>query len=254
MSTRDVFRTLVNNDARLGFHFKYFKKTGWNYFGIFVILLVIGLYLFTPVAEVLIIILSLITGIFNPFLLMAIPYLLTQQVINHEWQNRTAGWWLSLPYSRTFLMASKSTVGFFRFLKIILIFVPVIVLLTVITAYLQPDASNARLLHDFPQRVLYNAAIGIMLSPLSISLSSLMTVLDKSRIKKVLRFLPAAIFLPIILLSNANFFPSIFGTLLLNFLFHPTWSSLFVVFGVSLGLGALLFLLAVYVLEHKIDV
>jgi len=250
----EVFRTLVHNDGRLGFHFRYLKKAEWNYFGLLVLLLVINLYLFTPVAEVLNIILSLITGLFNPALLIGIPYLLTQQVINHEWKNCTAGWWLSLPYSRTFLLASKSVVGLFRFLKILLIFVPVILCLTLITSYLQPEASNLRSLYDVPERVLYNLAIGLSLSPFSLGLSNLITVLGKSQIKKVLRFLPAAIYLLIILLSYSNFFPSIVGTFLFNILFQSAWGSLFIVFGVSLGLGALLFVLAVYVLEHHIDV
>lgn len=255
MNTRRVFWTLVHNDARLGFHFRYLKKSEWKYVGLFVIFLGMGVYLFTPVAEVLNIILTLISNIFNFVLLMGIPYLLTKQVINHEWQNGTVAWWLALPYSRRFLLASKCTVLFFRFLKIILVAVSIILFLTLITSTLQPGASNARALYDLPQRTFYNSAIGIILSPLSLALSSLITVLDKSRFKRVLPFLPAAIFFPLYFLSNGYPFSHIPGsTLVLNFLFFPAWSSsLLIAFGFSIGLGALLFFCAAYVLERKIN-
>ncbi|MHB8125293.1 MAG: hypothetical protein ACYDEJ_06545 [Desulfitobacteriaceae bacterium] len=249
MSMMRVFWALVDNDYRLGFHFRYIKNSEWKYFSLLVILLGMGLYTSTRFAEVFIIVLSLITNLFNPFLLFVIPFLFTKQVIDHEWKNGTAGWWLSLSYSRTFLLAAKGTVGFFRFLKILLIFVPVIMFLILVTSTMQPDAGNARVLHHFPQMVLYNSAIGIILSPFSLALSSLIAVLDKSRIKKVLPFLPPAIFL-IFFLSFSSLSRS---TLYLDFFFHPAWSSSFIVFGFSLGLGALLFFFAVYVLEHKID-
>jgi len=244
------FRALVDNDYRRGFHFRYIKNSEWKSFSLLVLLLGIGLYISTPVAEVLNIVLIIITNIFNPVLMMGIPYLFTKQVINHEWQNNTVGWWLSLPYSRTVLLASKCTVGFFRFLKILVVIVPIILFLTLITSTMQPGASNTRSLFDLPQRILDNSTIGIILSPLSLALSGLISVLEKSRIKKVLRFIPAAIFLVVLFLNNGNLFPVHF----LNFIFFPTWWSSFIMLGFSLGLAVLLFFVAVYVLEHRIDI
>ena len=145
-------------------------------------------------AERVIVVLNLIatTNGFTIFYLFYIPFGITLELLTREWKNGTVGWWLSLPYSRKLLLAAKSMAGFFRFIKLLLIFVIATAFLTILTINLHPDVGNIALLHDLPQRILYSSAIAILLSPFFL-ISGTLAVLGKSQMKVLPVLLRASI-------------------------------------------------------------
>lgn len=264
MSTRRVFWTLVRNDASLGSTFRLDKTKSKVYemavkFSVIGIVLVVaglllgwGMHISNLFTEKVITLLDyLITP--SPFticFLFYIPFSFTLEMMPREWKNGTVGWWLTLPYSRKLLIGAKSMAGYFRFIKLLLILFISGEYVTLLLLYLQPEVVNFGLLQDLPQRIIYSCAVVLLLSPLFVSLGSTLGVLSKGRIKGVPVFFPGlslAIIVSIFLSSplSAVFSPDAYRS--------PAWFSLVLVFGVSMGLSALLFFLSAYELEHKVE-
>ena len=254
MSTRRVFWTLVHNDYRHGSAFKLEGNTKWKIFALAALLMGFGLYTSNLFAEWFIVVLYYLiatTG-FIIFFLTYIPFLLNIDMLPREWKNGTEGWWLSLPYSRKLLLAAKSMASIFQFIKLLLFFVITTVFLTILTKNLQPDVRNIALLHDLPQSILFRSAIAILISPFFVIFGITLSVLGKSKMKVLV--------LPVLL--TALILAAIGGFLLIYPLYalfspdsfrSPAWLSLLLIFGFSMGLSALLFFFAAYVLEYKID-
>ena len=250
MSTRRVFWTLVHNDSRLGSTFRLEDNANWKFFALAALLLGFGVYTSDLFAVRFIFVLNFIatSAGFSILFLFFVPFNLTTEMLPSEWKNGTVGWWLSLPYSRKLLLAAKSMASFSRFIKLLLIFVIPTVFLTILTISLHPDIADIALLHDLPQRILYYSAIAILLSPTFLILGSTLTVLGKSQMSVLPVLLPALTIIGIIFLNytmNTALSPDSFRS--------AAWHSLFLIFGFSMGLSALLFFLGAYVLEHKVD-
>lgn len=253
MSTMHVFWTLVRNDARLGFAIRREDKAIWKIFSLAALLMGVGIGLYSSdlFAIRFIFVLNIIAtspGI-SILVIFLFPFNIAQKMLPAEWKNGTVGWWLSLPYSRKFLMAAKSMAGFSRFIKLLLIFVIPAMSLTILTIYLHQDISEIVLLNDLPRRILYYSAIAILLSPTVFILGNTLTVLGKSQMNVLTVLLTALTIIGVIFLMftrNIILSPDSFGS--------AAWHSLLSIFGFSMGLSALFFFLGAYVLEHKVDI
>lgn len=129
----NTFWALVGNDlhAKRGRHRNPYRK----FYSILAVLLGFGWYTY-----------ALLEGFINPVFffvftptLLFVMFALSFFHIHHERKNRTEGWWLSLPYSRKFLLSAKITAIVLRFLRILLSVLLIIFLLELEAAILRPE-------------------------------------------------------------------------------------------------------------------
>lgn len=260
MSTRRVFWALVHNDARLGFAIRREDKAVWKFIGFVALLMGVAVYVSDLFAEWVIVVLNFIAspsaGIFVFLMVSTLSYSLIR--VPKEWTNRTVGWWLSLPYSRRLLLATKSMSCLFSFLNYLLIIAIVIAFLVILKINLHSQVGNIALLNDIPQRILYNLVIALLVSPFFVILGVTLSVLGKSKANlgksqmKVLSIFLKALVVGIVLIASFIIYP--IQTVISPESYRSvSWNSLSLIIGISMGLSALLFFFAANVLEHKVE-
>lgn len=178
----NVFWALVSNDLML-------KKRTSSQFSVWTklylgIAIVIGLGGYTW---------SLLQGFialnyifsFIPFLIIT-SFGVSMSIIGSEWQNDTAGWWLSLPYSRNFLLGAKCTASFLRFIQSMLIILVVGLALALEAILIKPDLYTMQQLFGGLQLGIQNAFWNILLSPIAILLGVTLAIVKQSHWKPAL--------------------------------------------------------------------
>lgn len=171
-----VFWALVNNDLML-------KKRKRSQFSVWTkfylgIAIVIGLGGYTW---------SLLQGFidlnalfsFIPFMII-IPFGVSLSIISSEWQQDTTGWWLSLPYSRGFLLGAKCTTSYLRFVLSMLIILVVGIALALEAIMIKPDLYTMQQLLGGLQLGILNAFWNILISPLPILLGVTLAIVKRS--------------------------------------------------------------------------
>lgn len=108
-------------------------------------------------------------------------FIATLRSIKREWRNETVGWWITLPYSRGWLLAAKY-IG--AILKIILVYVgfsALLLLLSLYSAAVHGDGFEpvSVLLSGFG----YIYTILLMVTPLMLSLGMLTAAIRRSRLR-----------------------------------------------------------------------
>lgn len=116
-----------------------------------------------------------------PFVIMPIAFTL----INKEWKNRTYGWWLSLPYSRVWLLLCKWIGTLLQMLKVYLLFLLLIIVFTLYAMILTGDYSMATLYDQFETAFKYLLFL-LVIFPVIASFGLLTGVIAQTKLKPLM--------------------------------------------------------------------
>lgn len=172
-----VFWALVKNDLKREWHHSRHEQVWWKYYVGFAILFIEVIYTWAVLQG----------AVRIEFMLLALPGLFFLpivfgwQVIKREWRSGTFGWWLALPYSRRLLLGAKCLASYLRFLRTVLIFFGVILVLIVEAILLRPVLWNWSSIADVLRLISLMAIWLFAFSPVATLLGITMGVLQKSR-------------------------------------------------------------------------
>jgi ABC-2 type transport system permease protein len=116
-----------------------------------------------------------------PFVIMPIAFTL----INKEWKNRTYGWWLSLPYSRVWLLLCKWIGTLLQMLKVYLLFMLGIIVFTLYAMILTGDYSMATLYDQLKTAFKYLLFL-LVIFPVIASYGLLTGVIAQTKLKPLM--------------------------------------------------------------------
>lgn len=195
--------------------------------------------------------------LFAPFLIY-FPFGYSMSSISYEWQNETIGWWLTLPYSRTFLLSAKWVASFLRFVKTIVLIFAVVIVLELEAILLRPDLYTVQHLFRDLQFDTIGACYIILLSPLAILVGVTIAIVRRSHWK------PASplFWVGFILLSNVYSVKALGLTPQSAPNGYPTQgihlsmsgNGLLTTLLISLVASALLFAFSTYILDRHVEV
>lgn len=112
--------------------------------------------------------------------LISIPFANSSYLLNKEWQEGTTGWWLTLPYSRSFLLSAKCVASFLRVLKMYAILFATTQIMTLYNNSTRPNFLPHPQLLDVLQACAKDLTWLLIISPFSILLGALMVIITRS--------------------------------------------------------------------------
>jgi len=112
--------------------------------------------------------------------LILIPYGNSIYLLNKEWQEGTTGWWLTLPYSRSFLLCAKCVASFWRVLMMYATLFATTQIMTLYSNSTRPDFLPHPQLLDVFQACVKDLSWLLIVSPFSILLGALMVIITRS--------------------------------------------------------------------------
>jgi ABC-2 type transport system permease protein len=249
-----VFLTLVKNDLGIAKNRKNtnpFWRRVYLYSG-----LVLGLALYTALLFNTEIKPNLI--FFVPIFLLFSCFAVAMGLIKKEWQGNTAGWWLSLPYSRQVLLGAKFTAGFIRLLRNGFIALVISIILWLEGMILRPDIwSGYSMVETFIETCKAYVQM-IFISPLLMAFGILIVVLNHSRLKPVSPIF-IILFAGLMSFLFSTFFKIIFSTgsgIVRNFAIPGFSTGITYVIGIvsALIMAYSIFMLSAFILEKHVEI
>lgn len=123
---------------------------------------------------------------FLPFLIF-LPFAYSISMTSKEWRNGTMGWWLTLPYPRSFLLSAKCLASFLHFVKSMVLIVAVVIVLQLEAILIRPDLFTVQqLFRDLQFGAIDSLWEIILFSPLSILVGIVMAIVRRSHLKPAL--------------------------------------------------------------------
>lgn len=195
--------------------------------------------------------------------LISIPYVTASYLLNKEWQERTTGWWLTLPYSRSLLLSAKCVASFWRVLKIYaILFATTLIMMSLYNSMLPNFLRDQQpQFLDLLQACAKDLSWLLIISPFSILLGALMVIMARSH------WLPATSlfwagfglgFLANLYVAMALGFSSLSTPSNLHleqgYFLSVNESDFFTTLVISLTISALLFVFSVYLLRRHVEV
>ncbi len=246
----NVFIELVKNDLNISKNRRKFSLWSRIYIGAAFIISFISYTI------------TLIYHKVNPSFIIIVPAFLTFPIfavsismVKREWRNHTVGWWLSLPYTRTMLLASKLTAGIIRTLKLLGILALVSLAFWFEGMLLRPDLWNNFDTTGCLLQSCFMYGIVLLLCPSLLCFGMLLSLLRRSKWRPATPL--ACVLFPIL---TSFSFPKLFSG---NEDFNQAWEtfSLSGSYGIlllgaaaSLLLALVMFFLSVYILEKQVEI
>lgn len=112
--------------------------------------------------------------------LIFVPVGFSIYVVNKEWRSGTAAWWLSMPYSRRFLLAAKFTACVIRITKMYLVGIISIMLLAAEAILIRPGLWRFEMLGDILAKSGSVFLLLIASAPLLIMFGFTLAIMGKS--------------------------------------------------------------------------
>lgn len=178
------------------------------------------------------------------------------KIIGDEKRQDTIGWWLSLPYSRSFLLTTKIVASFFRFLRG-LAAICVIFLSLFMEAYvLRPDLLTGVIIKDFFIEYFQMIALLVTFSPIAIVFGLVLRIIFVSKWKMVAPLfwicIPAGFsHIWSIFFNNGHNYEPMRDKV--NLVFSNWMPQLFILMILEIILTVIIYFVSLYLLENQVE-